>query len=185
MKVKIVLSIILVLLMIAPICATDIYNINDVRNLETSIHMQDKPINAYIDYRDINEAPSGGYFEESKELLLPHDLGLGKHRLEIETENGIKGYDFYVVKGDEDISIYEGYTPYYYENDIYEDEIEEDYATFNALYNNTYEDNDITYEITDDNILIKKIIVPAGLTKVNVKLGIINDIDNSLTSVKI
>lgn len=112
--------------------ATDTYNIHDVRNLETSITMQE-PIKTYIDYRDIDEATSGGYVGNG-EYVLPSDLGLGKHQMEILTSKGTTTYDFYVVKSDEDVSIYDDYTPYYYDEDATYETIEEDYNAFNDLH---------------------------------------------------
>lgn len=178
MKIKAIILIMLFVFMLAmPINATDIYSINDVRNLETSVHMQDKPINAYIDYRDMDEAPSGGYIEESKELLLPHDLGLGKHRLEIETENGIKGYDFYVVKGDEDISIYEGYTPYYYEDDPTDEMIDADFTAFTG----SMMGDEKQFAMNEKKIIAATQIIP----RFSVRLGVSTETDDSLTSKEI
>ena len=172
-RIAILLSI---LFIIASVNATDIYNIHDVRNIETSIHMQDKPVNAYIDYRDVNEAQSGGYIEESKEFILPHDLGLGKHMLEIETENGMRRYDFYVVKGDEDTSLYEGYTPYYYEDDPTDEMIDDD---FTAFIGSMMEDEK-QFAMNE-----KKIIATTQLIPISVRLGISTETDDSLTSKEI
>ena len=113
--------------------ATDTFNIHDVRLSETSIPMQDAPLKTYIDDRNIDEAPSGGYVSNG-EYILPHDLGLGKHRMEILTSKGTTTYDFYVVKADENVSIYDDYTPYYYDEDATDETIEEDYNAFNDLY---------------------------------------------------
>ena len=103
---------IIIFLLIGSISATDTYKIKDVKNLETSIPMQNEPSNVYIDYRNMNEADSGGYIQGENRFVLPHDLGLGKHKMEIETKDGITEYDFYIIKDSENTNIYDGWDVY-------------------------------------------------------------------------
>ena len=135
--------------------ATDTFNIHDVRLSETSIPMQDAPIKTYIDDRNIDEAPSGGYVGNG-EYVLPHDLGLGKHKMKILTSKGTTTYDFYIVKSDEDVSIYDDYTPYYYEDDIDDETIEEDYNAFSYNY---ADDNNIIEDDFEEENPFEKIII--------------------------
>ena len=147
---KLLAILLLLLFTIQCVGATDIYTIDDVRNSKTSIHFDDEILSSYIDYRNIEtEADSGGYIAETKEYILPHDLGLGKHRMEILTSKGTTTYDFYIVKEDEDTSIYDDYTPYYYEDEIDDETIEEDYNTFNYLH--FFSDDTGTIEEYEEN----------------------------------
>lgn len=170
-KTTMIISIcIIMFLFIGSISATDTYNINDIRNLEASIPMHNQPTNIYIDYRDIDEAESGGYIQDENRFVFPHDLGLGKHNMEIHTENGVEKYDFYVVKSDENIKIYDGYTPYYYDNTNESDEsvIEEDYNDFIAQETATENigDDGVTAIVNNDDI-----VEDNGLIAIKVMLG--------------
>ena len=162
--------------------ADSTYNIDDVRNLETSIHIgeiQENHFHSEIDGRNIEEeAPSGGYIGGG-EYLLPHDLGLGKHTLEItitdEWDNVVKTqtFTFYIVKADEDPSSYDDYSPYYYE-EVTAEQLEEDYQDF-IISQSFTEDNDDEIETIEHPTLLK----------VNVNIGTLERIDETLTSVMI
>lgn len=185
-KIMIMSIFIIIFLLIGNVNATDTYKIKDVRNLETSIPMQNEPTNVYIDYRNMDEADSGGYIQGENRFVLPHDLGLGKHKMEIETKDGITEYDFYIIKDSEDINIYDGYSPYYYDdiNESDESVVEEDYQiqdnTDNIAKINPYQ-KIINTKITKQNIISQD----QRLTHINVNLGnhlIINN--DKLTSIK-
>ena len=145
-------------------------------------------VHSYIDYRNIEtEADSGGYVDDD-EYILPHDLGLGSHKIsfifEDDEGNYVSkvSYDFYVLKNiDDDLKMYEGYTPYYYTDDIDDDFIEEDYNEYKWLYE-FGENNFINDIFEDDDTFIS---VNNDFMKVNVNLGTFDEIDDSLTSVEI
>lgn len=168
----------------------DTYLINDTRQLNTMIKINtniDKKqyVHSFIDGRNIeSEAKSGGYIEDTNEYVLPHDLGLGFHTLQFLIEEngeyiGKATYNFAIAKSNDDnLEKYKGFTPYYYEDgfDVDEDLLEEDYKEFMELYSMI----DSTPEITNMGNMIA-----SEPMKVNVNLGIIGDIDDSLTSKEI
>ena len=175
--------ILLSLIVLQTVNADSTYNIDDVRNLETSIHIgeiQENHFHSEIDGRNIEEeAPSGGYIGGG-EYLLPHDLGLGKHTLEItitdEWDNVVKTqtFTFYIVKADEDPSSYDDYSPYYYNEEVTAEQLEEDYQDF-IISQSFTEDNDDEIETIEHPTLLK----------VNVNIGTLERIDETLTSVMI
>ena len=176
--------ILLSLIVLQTVNADSTYNIDGVRNLETSIHIGGIQENQYltseIDGRNIEEeAPSGGYIGDG-EYLLPYDLGLGKHTLNIlikdEWGETVKTstYQFCIVKADEDPSVYDDYSPYYYSDEINDEQLEEDYQDF--MISQTFtEDNDDEIETIEHPTLLK----------VNVNIGTLERIDETLTSVMI
>ena len=178
-----IIATIVLLLGLGFVGATDTYNIQDVRNLETTIHIgeiQENHFHSEIDGRNIEEeAPSGGYIGDG-EYLLPYDLGLGKHTLNIlikdEWGETVKTstYQFCIVKADEDPSVYDDYSPYYYSDEINDEQLEEDYQDF--MISQTFtEDNDDEIEPIEHPTLLK----------VNVNIGTLERIDETLTSVMI
>ena len=182
MKLRNILAIALIFFMLMQtVSATDTYNIQDVRNLETTIHIgevQENHFHSEIDGRNIEEeAPSGGYVGDGK-YTLPHDLGLGKHKLDVSItdewgdEVDKRTYQFYIVKGDEDTSIYDEYAPYYYENDenINDEQLDVD-----------YQDILTSFSFVDDNGGFEE---PYEFVNVIISLDLFN-VDDSLTSVEI
>lgn len=175
----------------------DHYLINNTKQLQSTFSVKkDKKhtLHSYIDYRNIEaEADSGGYIDETGEYLLPCDLGLGKHNIcfIIEDENGNyiskTSYQFNILKDENDNpAIYEGYTPYYYNEEIEDNMIEEDYNAFQELYGNSAIQPlfvSVQPQITLQNVIKQN--EQELLPVVHVNLGIINGIDNSLTSQEI
>lgn len=183
---RIIITIVLLAIILQTASADTIYNIDDVRNLEAIIHIDEVTENQYlqseIDSRNIEEeANSGGYLGDG-DYLLPHDLGLGRHTLEItiydEWAEIVKTQTitFYIVKAEEDTSIYDDYSPYYYE-EINDEQIIEDYQDYITSQTLTTNDNEEMEPVENPTV---------SLIKVKVNIGTIQEtIDETLTSVKL
>lgn len=184
---RIIITILLLAIILQTVSADTIYNIDDVRNLEAIVDIGEVTENQYlqseIDGRNIEtEADSGGYVGDG-EYILPHDLGLGRHTLEItiydEWAEIVKTQTitFYIVKAEENTNLYDDYSPYYYE-DVTDEQVEEDYNDYVMAQTFTDEDNEDIVEPVETPT-----IQPI---KVKVNIGTIQEtIDETLTSVKL
>jgi hypothetical protein len=196
-KTLILTIILIVLLLLQSVNATTTYNINDVRNNEATIHIgtikTNEHIYSEIDGRNINEAPTGGYAEDTGEYFLPYDLGLGHHTLEIiiidewgETVKTLT-YNFCIIKHSENPNVYDEYSPYYYCDEVTDEDIEQDYQDINKPLTDIDEENIVfeeTNTIFEETILQNLPSIEDYRVNVNIK-KLLNGYDEGLTSVEI
>lgn len=198
MRLKTIILILLIGLLLLQSANATTYHIDDVRNNEATIHIgtikPDEHIHSTIDGRNIDEAPTGGYSEDNGEFYLPYDLGLGHHTLHIvifnEWREPVKSltYHFSIIKHSEDPNVYDEYSPYYYSDEVSDEQIEQDYQDIiNPPIEEDVDEQDTIFEET--NTIFEETIhnIPSIEDyKVNVNIKtLLTGYDERLTSVKI
>ena len=188
-KTVILTTILLVAVLLLPLNAATTYDIDDIRNHRTTIYIgeikQDQHIISEIDGRNIEEAPTGGYLDNG-EYLLPYDLGLGHHTLHIlilnEWGETIKTltYNFCIIKHSENPNVYDKYSPYYYSDEVTDEDIEQDYQDINKPLTDIDEENPTILEET----LQQLPNIEDYRVNINIKKSL-KEYDEGLTSVEI